>query len=650
MTEAPTNDTVAEGRAAFDRHAWRSAYDALHAADAETPLDPPDLERLGNAAWWLGQLDQVIAALERAYAAYQAAGMPRDAARVALRLSAEVGHQQQHAVSSGWLRRAERLLADEPESSEHALLSRAHFNSALDRSEFEGALEHARATVAIAERIPDVDLMALGLHDQGRALASLGRVEEGMALIDEATVAAVGGELGPHATAAVYCNTINACRDLADYGRAGEWTEAAKRWCERQSIAGFPGMCRVRRAEIVRLRGAWPEAEREARLATTELKEFYLDYAGEGFYELGEIRLRVGDLGAAEDLFRQAGELGRVAQPGLALLRLAEGRAEAGAAMLRRALDEASGADRLGRARLLPAHVEIALALGDEETARVAAAEITEIAEQFGSPALRAAAAFAVASILMADGDHEGAAAKARQASRLWRGVDVPYEVARSGALLGSALRGAGDEEAATVELEKALATFERLGAEPDAATLRRWLGRRDGQRVERVETTFMFTDVVGSTQLVEAIGDEAWEGLLRWHDETLRRIVGGHGGEVVEHTGDGLLAVFTSPRSALDAARAIQRALAEHRRDHGFAPQVRIGVHAASGLRHGRGYSGVGVHVAARIAALGGEAQIMASAATLDAAGERAEPGERRTVTLKGISRPVEVATVDWR
>jgi class 3 adenylate cyclase len=650
MTQA-VEDRLQEGRTAFERHAWRAAYEGFRTADAESPLDAPDLERLGEAAWWLGRLDDVIGGLERAYASYQSNGLRRDAARTALRLAAEVGHRQEHAVASGWLRRAERLLANEPESVEHALLSRAHSNDALDRSDYDSALEQAHATYAIAERLSDPDLMALGLHDQGRALVAMGQVDEGMALIDEATVAAVGGELGPHATAAVYCNTINACRDVADYGRAGEWTEAAKRWCERQSIAGFPGMCRVRRAEIVRLRGAWPEAEREARLATAELGAFYLDYAAEGFYQLGEIRMRVGDLGGAEDYFRQARELGRDPQPGLALLRLSQGRPEAGATMIHRALEDDSGSDRLGRARLLPAHVEIAVALAHLDTAGQASEELTAIAQAFGTRALRASAAWARGTVALAQGDAGGGAAEARQAWRLWQEIDAPYEVARSRALLGSALKAAGDGDAATSEFESALAGFERLGAEPDATAIRHQLGRdeRPVTPIERIEMTFMFTDVVGSTQLIEAIGDEAWENLLRWHDETLHGLVQANGGEVIEHTGDGFLAVFSDPSSALASARAIQRALADHRHEHGFAPQVRIGVHAGSGMRHGGSYSGAGVHTAARITALAGEGEIVASVTTLAATSQPYEASEPREVKLKGISRLVEVASVGW-
>jgi class 3 adenylate cyclase len=574
-----------------------------------------------------------------------------EAAAAALRLAAEYGHRREHAISAGWLRRAERLLADQPEAKAHALLSRARFNRALKRAEYDSALEHARNTYAIAERLGDTDLMALGLHDQGQATVARGEVEEGMGLIDEATAAAVSGELGPWATAAVYCNTINACRNLADYGRAGEWTQAAKRWCERQSIAGFPGMCRVQRAEIIGLRGAWPEAEQQARLATSELREFYLDYAAEGLYQLGEIRLRMGDLAGAADYFRQAVEAGHSAQPGLALLRLAEGQPEVGLAMLREALAEME-ANRLGRARLLPAEVELAIAAGDPETAERAAAELQGIADSFRTPALVAWAAWAEGSRLLAASDHAGAIAQARRARKLWQEVDVPYEGARARVLLSQALRSAEQAGPATLELEAALSAFERLGAEPDASAVRQMLGRSVTlpAAIQRLEMTFMFTDIVGSTPLVEAIGDDAWENLLRWHDETLRRLFADHGGDVVKQTGDGFLVVFETPDGALDAARAVQRALAGHRREHGFAPQVRIGIHAAGGVRRGRDYSGAGVHLAARIGALANDGEILVSNATLEAAAGRFATVDRGQVRLKGISKPVALAAVDWR
>jgi len=646
-----TDSMLEEAREAFDRHAWRAAYEHLQAADAEATLGPDDLERLGAAAWWTGRLTDVIDAFERAHAGYVAAGRPIEAARLAVRLAGEYGHRGKAAISAGWLRRAERLLVDQPESIAHGWLSRAHFNELLRRAEYQAALETARATYAIAERLGDADFMALGLHDQGQALVALGDVEGGMALIDEATAAAVSGELGPHTTAAVYCNTINACRNLADYGRAGEWTDAAKRWCERQSIAGFPGMCRVQRAEIIRLRGAWPEAEQQARLAASELRDFYLDYASEGLYQLGEIRLRTGDLEGAADYFGQASDSGHAAQPGLALLRLAEGHPEVGAAMLREALEDLEG-NRLARARLLPAQVELAIATGDADTARRAAAELGVIAETFRTPALLAWAAWADSTRLLADGDPGGSIAQARRARKLWQDVDVPYEAARSRVLLGRGLRAAGQEEPAKLELDAALATFERLGATPDALAVRQLLGRTEPQfaSLQRIDATFMFTDVVGSTQLVEAIGDEAWETLLRWHDETLTHLFEDHGGHVVKHTGDGFLVEFQSPDEAISAAQAVQRRLAAHRREQGFAPQVRIGIHSASGLRHGRDISGAGVHVAARIGALANDGEILASTSTLQAAVESYEADDRGQVKLKGIAKSVSLSSVAWR
>jgi class 3 adenylate cyclase len=158
-----------------------------------------------------------------------------------------------------------------------------------------------------------------------------------------------------------------------------------------------------------------------------------------------------------------------------------------------------------------------------------------------------------------------------------------------------------------------------------------------------------MFTDVVGSTQLVEVIGDEAWADLLRWHDQTLRGLFAAHGGEEVDHAGDGFFVAFPSPRQALDCGVAIQRTLFEHRRAHGFAPQVRIGLHAASAQREAQGYRGRGVHVAARIAALAEAGEIVASEETLHAAPGTAH-GAARAVTVKGVSQSIRVATVAWR
>ncbi len=652
---ATTDDSLQEARDAFDRHAWREAFDLLSAADASGDLAPEDLEGLAEAAWWTGRTDNCIEVRERAYAAYAEAGNRHCAALLALKLSGDYEHKLAHSVAAGWFNRAERLFQQIPESREHGFLARDRANKALDSGDADRALEHAAKTLEIGMRFNDPDLQALGLHEQGRILVAKGQVDEGMALLDEAGVPAVGGELGPIATAIIYCNIITACRDLADYRRAGDWTEAAKHWCERQSITGFPGLCRVYRAEVMRLRGAWADAERDARSACDELESFAPDLAASAFYEVGEIRLRMGDLSQADDAFCKAHELGREPQPGLALVRLAEGKVDAAATMINRALADESW-DRLARARLLPAQVEIAIAANDLETARSAADDLEAIAEAYGTPALQASAACARGALQLAEGDATAACESLRRGWRLWQEVDAPYEAARARMLLADANRAEGDSEAATLELRAARSTFERLGAVLDSRRAAELLGPDAGSvgrpvaASRRVTKTFMFTDIVRSTNLVEAIGDDAWEDLLRWHDQTLRSLFGEHEGEEVKHAGDGFFVAFSDAARAVECAAAIQRTLADHRREHGFAVQVRIGLHSAEATRRGRDYGGKGVHQAARIASLAEGGEILASQEIIEAGPIPFVVSETREVSLKGISTPVQVATVEWR
>lgn len=647
-----TKDPLEAGREAARRYLWREAFDLLTEADHSAPLSPDDLDRLAEAAWWIGRMDACIGARERAYAGFLEAGEPTRAARMALGLARDHRYRLDAAISNAWFRRAERLLDEAAESVEHGYLERARAQQAIGAGDLEAALEHARRALDIGMRFGDRDLQAISLHDQGEALVSLGRVEEGLALTDEATVAAVGGELGPWATGVVYCNTITVCERLADYRRAGEWTEAAKRWCERQAISGFPGICRVHRADVIRLRGRWAEAEEEARTACAELSESgMLAFAGEGFYEVGEIRLRMGDHEAAEDAFRQAHELGRDPQPGLALLRLAQGNVSAASAGVRRALEETT--DRLHRAKLLPAAADVALSEGDLDAAGRAAEELASIADDFGSPALQAEAALARGAVEIARGDVAAACRTLRRSWQLWQEVDAPYEAARARVLLGLAYRGEGDEEEATLQLAAAKAAFDRLGAIPDARRAAEALGPagRTTAPPSRVRRTFMFTDIVRSTNLVEAMGDEAWADLLRWHDDTLRALFREHGGEEVDHPGDGFFVAFDTPALAIECARAIQRKLADHRRTHGFAPGLRVGIHAAEAAAAGGGYRGKGVHAAARVGALAEAGEILVSRETLEAAGEGRFPtAGSREVALKGLSAPLDVVAVQWR
>ncbi|MGH2674686.1 MAG: adenylate/guanylate cyclase domain-containing protein [Actinomycetota bacterium] len=650
MSQRTIDDPIAAAREALGRHAWHEAFDLLRKADAEGRLSARDLELLGEAAWWSGDMDACIAARERAYAAHVEAGEPLEAAMVAFSLVRDHGNRLDGALSSAWFRRAERLLRDQPESVPHGYLEMMRTRAAHNAGEFDRAVGLGANAVEMGMRFGDQNLQALALMYQGMAMVGRGDVEEGLALLDEATVAAVSGELLPNVTGMVYCNMISTCQELAEYRRAGEWTEAAKRWCDRQAISGFPGLCRVHRAEIIRLRGAWAEAEQEAKQACTELMDHGLPaFAGDGFYEVGEIRFRMGDLAAAEDAFRQANELGRDPQPGLALLRLAQGSVDAAASLIRRSLEEHR--EPLSRVQRLSAQVEIAVASGDVETADRAGAELEEIAGRYGSDALHAAAACARARVRLEQGQAADAIPGARRGWQLWRDLDAPYEAAMAREILGHAYRAMGDEETAVLELQAARSALEKLGAATDARRVTGLLGEdaaSGGGR--RVAKTFMFTDIVRSTNLVEAIGDEAWEDLVVWHDRILRVLFAEHRGEEVDHAGDGFFVAFEDPAAALASAVAIQRSLAEHRRTHGFAPQVRIGLHAAEATGRGGDYGGRGVHRAARIGGLAGAGEIVASAETVDAAAGSWEVSEARETTLKGFAEPARVVTVSWR
>jgi class 3 adenylate cyclase len=642
------------GREAVDRHAWSEAYELLKESDAAGTIPPDDLERLASSAWWMGRLDDCISARERAFAAYTNANEPRRAAMVAMMLAKDYYAKGAPSIGTGWVNRAERLLADKDECVEQGYLERLKAVIAHEGAgDYERALDHARRTLDIATRFGDRELQAVALHDQGRALVSLGQVEAGMALIDEASVAAVSGELEPYSTGVIYCNTITACKELADYRRAGDWTEAAKRWCERQAITGFPGMCRVYRASIMLTKGAWAEAEQEARQACAELGDFNLSYAAEAFYELGEIRLRAGDLAAAEEAFRQAHELGRDPQPGLALLRLTQGKLESAGSCIQGALRDESR--DLYRARLLPAEAKIAVAAGDLERARHAMQELAGIAHKYGSEALEAEALTAEAVVALAAEDSAVGEHAARRAHRLWQSIAAPYEASAARMLLGSAYRAQGKVEDAVLELEAALAGFERLGATVDARRARaelEALGAKPAVRTgdARASKTFMFTDIVRSTKLIDAIGDDHWADLVRWHDQALRSLFAAHRGQEIDHAGDGFFVAFPEGESAVECAVAIQRALAAHRRSQGFAPQVRIGLHSAEASRHGTGYKGKGVHEAARISAVAEGGEIVASSETLAGQPLRFAASAPRSVELEGIDDAIEIVSIDWR
>jgi class 3 adenylate cyclase len=644
-----TTITLDRARTALDEHAWQQAYEGLSAAAAAGDLAADDLARLGEAAWWSAHPAESIAAFERAVAAYEAEGNRPRAAFIASRIATEYADRAETVLWSAWHRRAVRLIEGEPDCVERGYIELSLVRASLEEGDLDGAMQHVLAAQDIGGRFGDEGMRALATVIEGGLLVFGAQVKEGLALVDEGTLAAVGGEFNPYAAGGIYCITLGICRSLADYRRAARWTEAATRWCEERSITGFPGVCRVQRAEILRLHGSLTEAESEANRAQTELEAFgRMPQAGAAAYEVGEVRLRRGDLDGAEEAFALAHRLGHEPQPGIARLRLARGQVDAARSSIRTAI--ADQQEPLERARLLPARVEIALAAYDVDEARAAAEELAGIADTFDSPTLRAAGKLALGFVLIGEERPDEAVAELRAAVRSWTEADAPFETAVARRCLAVAYRSVGDEPSALLELRSAKESFERIGAvgEVDRCEelIRAGQERGAGQRVLR---TFMFTDIVGSTTLLETIGDEAWEDVVRWHDETLRALIERHGGEVVHTAGDGFFASFADVSGAASCAVAIQRRLLEHRRQHGFAPRVRIGMHAAEATVIAQDYAGLGVHEAARVGALAEGDEILVTASTVSD-GFPFPVSDEREVTLRGIARPVRVVAIEWR
>ena len=675
-------ERLESARDAVQRHSWTEAIEAFIAAGADT-LSPDDLEGLGTAQWWVGRPDESNDALERAFRGYADAGRGLDAARVAMTLAYQAFRGLAGPVGGGWLGQAGRLLAEEPEGPMHARMAVFQALGALMTNKFEEGIELTDRAMELARRHGFDDALYMAMSFQGMARLFAGSWREGIAAIDEAAAAASTGRLDLRVASDIYCNTIAACRNLGDIDRAAQWADEGERWMHRNAAGGYPGICRVHKAELKMLRGDWPAAEQEARQACDELRRFkLLDSIGWAQYQIGEVRLRMGDLDGAAEAFDTAYEYGHDAQPGLAILQLARGEVEDAKRSLGRALaaTEAGGGaiDRTTRGRLLPAQVDVALASGDLEAARGAVRELESIAVDYERPLFQAGALTARGELLLGEEKPAEASPVLGRSWRLWQSSELPYESARARLHYAEALLAEGDAASARRDLLAARGVFERLGATRDLKAVDALLARgaagagagagaagagagaagagaaggtaasRPGDRVTR---TFMFTDIVTSTDLVGVIGDEAWSEVLGWHDRELRSAIAQHRGDEVDHTGDGFFVAFERASDAIDAAVEIQRRLVRHRREHGFAPWVRIGLHTAEATRRGRNYAGQGVHVAARVGATAGKEEIVVSQDTVAAAGPiRFQLSAPREVSLKGVKASMEVRSVEWR
>ena len=489
---------------------WSEAYAELIDADPER-LGGVDLERLADAAWWLGRVDEALGVWQRAHARLVAEEEAEAAARVAVRLAFEHGDRDEGAVAAGWLRRAEADVEGRPVAAVHGSIALAVGIAAVSRGDVETLMHGIERALEIARTTGDRDLEALARHGRGRALIFAGHVDEGLALLDEVMTSVVAGELSPHVTGVIYCSVLDACLGVADLRRATEWNEAARRWCETlPPETPFTSRCRLLRAQVASLRGSWSEAEREAALVfDADTSEPGL--AANALYETGEVRRRIGKLRAAEDAYARASELGRDPQPGLALLRLAQGRGEVALAAIRSAV-ASEPFPGPGRAARLAALVEIALAVGDREEARRASEELAAIASGAEQVVLlRAMAAESIGAVRLADGEPTGAAEALRGSIAAWRELRLPYETARARSLLGDALAAAGDVDGGRLELAAARSAFDRLGAVPDVQALdERIEGRpasRPGGLTDReVEVLRLLAKGLTNRQVAEAL------------------------------------------------------------------------------------------------------------------------------------------------
>ena len=461
-------DELLRARLEFERGEWVAAFERWSAVDPDG-LTADDLEAAASAAHLLGRLDDAVERYRRAFDARSDSGETAAAARCAFHLSMVLRTTGDHSTASAWLTRGERLAAELPEGSlESGYLTFSRMFTHLEHGRFGEALACAQEVTQTGLRHGDRGLVAVGLCSQGRMAIYGGRVPDGLSLLDDSMLEVTNRAIPPVLLGHVYCTAIEGCQEVSDYRRVAEWTQQLHRWCvDQPGLVTFTGQCALHRAQVMRVRGAWAEALDELAAAMERYRLAGGSPAvGQAACERGDLLRLRGDLAGADAAYQLSAEHGHDPQPGSALLWLARGSAGAAVAAVRRLLTEAGPA--VARSRLLPAAVDVLLAVHDTDAARQCATELDEIAGSFGSDVLAAAAASAWGSIELASGDPGGALPYLRKAHHAWARLEMPYETALSQATTGRALLAMGDTESARLALDSARHTFVTLGARPD--------------------------------------------------------------------------------------------------------------------------------------------------------------------------------------
>lgn len=482
MQAGRVTTTLDRARDSFRRRAWAAARTGFEGADLESPLGCDDLGKLARAAYLDGNNRACVDAWARAHRVALDAGDGELAARCAFWSAFVFMNAGDMAQAGAWLGRAEKLVeALGAESVAAGLVLLPQAVQWLHSGEFGQAEPRFADAARVGDRTGDADLQTLAALGQGQALVGTGRITDGLRRLDEAMLAVTADEVNPVVAGLVYCAVIETCHEVFDIERAQEWTGALVQWCDSQTgLVPYRGQCMIHRAQLMQLRGEWSDSLDESTRALQRLSDPPGQHAaGEAHYQLAELHRVTGRFDQAEEHYRLASEWGRQPQPGLALLRLAQGRVEVALSSVRRLLDERSMT--LTRFEPLAAMVDIALEAGAVAEARAAAdalaAASAGLDKPFVKPYLVALCAAAEGAVLLREGRPREAVDSLRTAWSAWRDLEAPYEAARVRVLLGLACQEQGDLDGAELEFEAARTAFTALGATPELERLSRIAG-----------------------------------------------------------------------------------------------------------------------------------------------------------------------------